>query len=62
VRRGRAGQLRRKGGGHGWVENRTWAKVQEINSFRILFGIWIFSKLWKFVQGDLQGILTWGFS
>jgi hypothetical protein len=26
--------------------------------FRILFGIRIFCKLWIFVQGDLEGILT----
>jgi hypothetical protein len=25
---------------------------------QILFGIWIFGKLWKFVQEDLEGILT----
>jgi hypothetical protein len=47
--------------GHGWVENWKWSKVQELKSFRILFGIWIFGILWKFVQGDLEGILTWGF-
>jgi hypothetical protein len=58
VGRGTLGQLGRKGGGRGWAENRSWAKVQEIKSFRILFGIWIFGKLWKFVQGDLEGILT----
>jgi hypothetical protein len=47
--------------GHGWAKNQKWAKVQEIMSFRILFGIWIFGKLWKFVLGDLEEILTWGF-
>jgi hypothetical protein len=47
--------------GHSWAENRKWSKVQELKSFRILFGIWIFGILWKFVQGDLEGILTWGF-
>jgi hypothetical protein len=47
--------------GHSWAKNRKWAKVQEIKSFQILFGIWIFDKLWKFVQGNLEGILTWGF-
>jgi hypothetical protein len=51
----------RKGGGRGWAENRSWANVQEIKSFQILFRIWIFGKLWKFVQGDLDEILTWGF-
>jgi hypothetical protein len=47
--------------GHGWADNQKWAKVQEIKSFRILFGFWIFGKLWKFVHGYLEGILTWGF-
>jgi hypothetical protein len=37
--RGRAGQLGRMGHGHGSAENWSWAKVQEIKSFRILFGI-----------------------
>jgi hypothetical protein len=55
------GRLGRKGGGCGWAKNRSWAKVEEIKSFQILFGIWIFDKLWKFVQGNLEGILTWGF-
>jgi hypothetical protein len=41
--------------------NQRWAKVQEIKSFQILFGILILGKLWKFVQGDLVAILTWGF-
>jgi hypothetical protein len=36
---GRAGRLGRKGGGHDWAKNGSWAKVQEIKSFRILFGI-----------------------
>jgi hypothetical protein len=40
------------------IEN---GRTQEIKSFRILFKIWIFGKLWKFVQGDSEGILTWGF-
>jgi hypothetical protein len=47
--------------GCGWAKNRKWAKVKEIKSFRILFGIWIFGKFLKFVQGDLERILTWGF-
>jgi hypothetical protein len=42
---GERGWLGRKGGGHGWAENRSWANVQEIKSFRILFGIWIFCKV-----------------
>jgi hypothetical protein len=45
VGRGRASQLGRKGGGRGWAENQSWAKVQEIKSFQILIGIWIFGKL-----------------
>jgi hypothetical protein len=32
--------------------------IQEIKHFRILFGIRIFGKVWKFAQGDLEGILT----
>jgi hypothetical protein len=32
--------------------------IQEIEPFRILFGIQIFGKVWKFAQGDLEGILT----
>jgi hypothetical protein len=32
-----------------------------IKFFQILFGIWIFGKLWKFAQGDSEEILTWGF-
>jgi hypothetical protein len=36
--------------GNGWIK-----------SFRILFGIWIFGKLWKFAQGGSEGILTWEF-
>jgi hypothetical protein len=38
------------GGGRGWAENQSWAKVQEIKSFQILFGIWIlanFGNLYK---------------
>jgi hypothetical protein len=35
-------------------------RIQELNSFLILFGIWIFGKLWKFAHGDSEGILTWG--
>jgi hypothetical protein len=32
--------------------------IQEIKHFQILFGIQIFGKVWKFAQGDLEGILT----
>jgi hypothetical protein len=57
------GRLRSSGEGESGPvgEEGRWAKVQEIKSFQILFGIWIFGKLWKFVQVDLEGILTWGF-
>jgi hypothetical protein len=61
VGKGRAGRLGSKGCGYGGAKNQSWAKVQEIKSFHILFGIWIFGKQWKFVQRDLEGILTWGF-
>jgi hypothetical protein len=33
----------------------------EENYFRINFGIFEYTKLWKFVGGDLGGILIWGF-
>jgi hypothetical protein len=64
VRGRRRGRLGRKREEERWVmvgpktEN---GQTQEIKSFRILFKIWIFGKLWKFVQGDSEGILTWGF-
>jgi hypothetical protein len=32
--------------------------IQEIKPFQILFEIYIFGQLWKFVHGDLEGILT----
>jgi hypothetical protein len=52
-----AGQAMLEGGGRevgrGWAENRKWAKVLEIKSFRTC-------KLWKHAQGDLDGLLTWG--
>jgi hypothetical protein len=32
--------------------------IQEIKPFRILFGIRIFGKVWKFAHGGLEGILT----
>jgi hypothetical protein len=64
ARRGRergGPRLGRKG------EEERWAAVGPknengwIKSFRILFEILIFCKLWKFAQGDSEGILTWGF-
>jgi hypothetical protein len=35
--------------------------IQEIKPFQNLFGIQIFGKVLKFAQGDLEGILIWGF-
>jgi hypothetical protein len=32
--------------------------IQQIKPFRILFGIRIFGRVWKFAQGYLEGILT----
>jgi hypothetical protein len=70
------GRLGQKGERKRWAvagpegEEERWAapgpeiengRIQEIKSFRILFGMWIFGKLWKFAQGDSEGILTWGF-
>jgi hypothetical protein len=54
-------QLGRNGEGERWAlagpkTGNGWTK-----SFQILLGIWIFGKLWKFAQGDSEGILTWGF-
>jgi hypothetical protein len=46
--------------GCGWAENQKWSDSRK-KSFRILFGVWIFGKFWKFAQGDFEGILTWGF-
>jgi hypothetical protein len=52
--------------GHGWARRgresaRPKTGIGWIKSFRILFGIWIFGKLWKFAKGDSDGILPWGF-
>jgi hypothetical protein len=66
---GRRGEGGRKAGWGAWAErpNRPaggwadWAKIGR----KILFGIKIIflniPRLWKFVQGDLGGILIWGF-
>jgi hypothetical protein len=56
-------------GGAGWPKAKAQAAgpkpklgpIQEIKPFQILFGIQIFGKVWKSAQGDLEGILTWGF-
>jgi hypothetical protein len=53
-------------GGAGWPKAKAQAAgpkpklgpIQEIKPFQILFGIQIFGKVWKFAQGDLEGILT----
>jgi hypothetical protein len=36
-------------------------RIQGEKYFRILIEFWNLSRLWKFVQGDLKGILKWGF-
>jgi hypothetical protein len=41
----------------GWAG--SWKWLDKI--LRILFGIWIFGKIWKFAHGDSKGILIWGF-
>jgi hypothetical protein len=44
-----------------WAKNRRWAKVQKeiLFEFQLIFLNLV--ELWKNVQGDLGGILTWGF-
>jgi hypothetical protein len=39
----------------GWAD---WAESEGINLFRIKFDFWIIARLWKIVEGDLDGILT----
>jgi hypothetical protein len=58
LRLGRKGEEERSAAAGPEIRN---GQIQEIKSFRILFGIWIFGKLWKFAQGDSEGILTWRF-
>jgi hypothetical protein len=41
-----------------WADS---AEFKEKKYFRILIEFWNLSRLWKFVQGDLKGILMWGF-
>jgi hypothetical protein len=38
-----------------------WAEIRRENLFRIKIGFLNLSGLWKFVQGDLGGILIWRF-
>jgi hypothetical protein len=58
---------RRKKGQVGWVGERPNGPVAWLgrNLKRILFriknGLLNMPRLWKFVQGDLGGILIWGF-
>jgi hypothetical protein len=47
--------------GRGWAENRSWVQSDEKILFRIKFDFLNIPSLWKFVGGDLRGILTWGF-
>jgi hypothetical protein len=68
--RARAWPAREKGGQWGWLGweagwagwplgrlGRMWRK----NSFPIKIWFLIIARLWKIVEGDLGGILTWGF-
>jgi hypothetical protein len=55
---GQKGEGERCAAGRPEIKN---GRNQEIKSFQILFEIWIFGKIWKFAQGDSEGILTWGF-
>jgi hypothetical protein len=52
----------REGGGGprlGWKKNKGggWAEIKK-KSFRIKIGFLNLSRFWKFVEGDLGGILT----
>jgi hypothetical protein len=42
----------------GWAD---WAEIQRENLFGIKIRFLNLPRLWKFVQGDLGGILMWGF-
>jgi hypothetical protein len=48
---------RKKRMGHGWAERPDGLKAEE-NYFRIKFRFLNIQRLWKFAQGDLEGILT----
>jgi hypothetical protein len=53
-----------KGGGPrlGWKKNKGGGQAEiKKKSFRIKIGFLNLPRLWKFAQGDLGGILTWGF-
>jgi hypothetical protein len=59
-KRGSGRLERKKRMGRGWDERPDGPKAEE-NYFRIKFGFLKIQRLWKFVQGDSGGILTWGF-
>jgi hypothetical protein len=44
--------------GCGWAENQKWLDKKNPFEFYLEFR---FLALWKFAQGDSEGILTWGF-
>jgi hypothetical protein len=56
-RGGAAGWKEKKRMGRGWAERPDGPKAEE-NYFRIKFRFLNIQKFWKFVQGDLGGILT----
>jgi hypothetical protein len=54
-----AGWAERLGGPAGrWAD---WAESEGKIIFWIKIGIFNLPRLWKFIEGDLGGILTWGF-
>jgi hypothetical protein len=52
-----AGGVKRAGTGEAGPDG----PKSEKNYFQIKFGFLNIQRLWKFAQGDLGGILTWGF-
>jgi hypothetical protein len=56
-KRGSGRMERKKRMGRGWAERPDGPKGEE-NYFRIKFGFLNIQRLWKFVHGDLGGILT----
>jgi hypothetical protein len=57
---GQLGWMVQKAEWAGWPLGRLGRKPGEI-PFRIKIGFLNLQRLWKFVQGDLGGILMWGF-
>jgi hypothetical protein len=55
---GRGGKISRLEKKKEWAAARP--KAEE-NYFRIKFGFFNIQRVWKFAEGDLGGILTWGF-